>query len=77
MVKLEKINMGGREFHVKTKRIYQKDLTADCWSIQIWGLPYCRTCEYLATEDCGGYRIRKKILSGEYPVHGLPDVGQE
>lgn len=77
MVKLEKINMSCREFPVKTKRIYQKDLTSDCWSIQIWGLPYCRTCEYLATEDCGGYRIRKKILSGEYPVHGLPDVGSE
>jgi len=34
-------------------------------------------CEYLATEECGGQRIRKKILSGKYPVNGLPDVGSE
>jgi hypothetical protein len=71
------MNIGGEEFLVKTKRIYQKDLTSDCWSVQFWGLPYCRTCEYLATEECGGYNIRKKILSGKYPVNGLPDVGAD
>ena len=60
----------------KVKSIYQKDLTPDCWSVQFWGLPYCRTCEYLATEDCGGYGIRKMILTGGYPIHGLPDAGE-
>jgi hypothetical protein len=77
----EKVNIGGTEFLVRTKRIYQKDLTLDCWSVQVWGLPYCsgfgdydQMCEYLATEDCGGYAIRKRILAGEYPVNGLPDV---
>jgi len=30
-------------------------------------------CEYLATEECGGQRIKKKILAGEYPLNGLPD----
>lgn len=77
MTSYEKMNIGGKEFLAKTKRIYQKDLTPDCWSIQIWGLPYCRTCEYLATEDCGGYDVRKKILSSEFPVNGLPDVGKQ
>jgi len=73
----EKTNIGGKEFSVRTKRIHQKDLTPECWSIQVWGLPYCRTCEYLATEDCEGYDVRKKILSSEFPSNGLPDVGPE
>lgn len=75
MLMFEKVRIGGDEFVLKTKRIRQKDLTPDCWSVQAWGLPYCRTCDYLATEDCGGYEIRKRILTGEYPVHGLADVG--
>jgi len=76
--------METEEFSFRVKRIYQKNLTSDCWSIQFWGLPYCsgfgdydQMCEYLATEECGGQQIRKKILSGEYPVNGLPDVGPE
>lgn len=69
---------------VKAKIINQMDLTSDCWSVQIWGLPYCsgfgdpnKKCGYLATDECGGYRIRKMILSGKYPVNGLPDVSPE
>ena len=77
MLMYEKVKIGGEEFIMRTKRIHQKDLTPDCWSIQVWGLPYCRSCEYLATEDCGGYEIRKRILTGEYPVLGLPDIGNE
>lgn len=76
--------MGNEGVSFRAKRIQQKDLTSDCWSVQFWGLPYCsgfgdydQMCEYLATEECGGQRIRKKILSGEYPVNGLPDVGSE
>ena len=71
----------GISFNVK--RIYQKDLTPDCWSVQVWGLPYCsgfgdygQMCEYLASEECGGQGIRKKILAGEYPMNGLPDAGE-
>ena len=59
---------------VKAKRIYQKDLTSDCWPVQFWGLPHCRTCDYLASEDCGGQGIRKNILTGNYPLNGLPDA---
>jgi hypothetical protein len=78
---LEKIRLGGQKFDVKTKRIYQKDLTSDCWPVQVWGLPYCsgfgdyeNMCEFLATDECGDQIIRKRILSGKYPVNGLPNA---
>jgi len=67
-------NLKGRELGVRTKIINSNYLTSECWSIQFWGLPYCRECEYLATEMCGGQRIRKSILAGEYPVDGLSDI---
>jgi hypothetical protein len=60
---------------LKTKIISSSGLTSECWSIQFYGLPYCRKCDYLATEDCGGYGIRKEILNGDYLKDGLPDVG--
>ena len=66
--------MVNEDISFQVKRIYQKDLAKDCWSVQVWGLPHCRRCDYLATEDCGGVRIRKKILSGDYPVDGLLDA---
>lgn len=79
-----KIRHDGMEFGVRTKRIHQSDLTSDCWPVQVWGLPYCSgfgdygcMCEYLATEQCGGQRIRKMIMSGEFPLNGLPDADQE
>jgi hypothetical protein len=31
-------------------------------------------CEYLATEECGGQNIRKKILAGRFPLSDLPDT---
>jgi len=75
------LNIGGQEFIGRVKKIKQKDLTSDCWMVQIWGIDYCSgngnpasACEYLGTEECGGERIRKLILSGEYPKSGLPDV---
>ena len=58
----------------RTKSVYQKDLTSDCWPVQFWGLPYCRTCEHLASEECGGQSIRKNILTGKYPMDGLPNA---
>ncbi len=57
----------------KIKIISSADLTSECWSIQFWGFEHCRECEYLATEDCGGYRLRKDILAGRYPKEGLPN----
>jgi len=69
----------------RVKRIYQKDLTSECWPVQVWGLHYCsgfgceyeRMCEYLATDECGGTRIRKMILTGKFPLSGLPDVHEQ
>lgn len=67
-------NIRDRESRAKTKILSGRYLTSECWSIQFWGLPHCRECEYLATEMCGGLRIRKGILAGEYPLQGLPDI---
>ena len=79
----EKMNIGGKICVARTKSINQKDLTSDCWMVQIWGLPYCsgfgdpvNTCEHLDTDECGGERIRKLMLNGEYPKHGLPDMNK-
>jgi len=63
-----------RESGARTKIISSRYLTSECWSIQFCGLPYCKECDYLATQMCGGQMIRKKILSGEYPADGLPDA---
>ena len=70
----ERPNIGDRGCIVKTKILSSRYLTSDCLSIQFWGLTYCRECSCLATEECGGYRIRKEILAGNYPKGGLPDL---
>jgi len=61
----------------KIKVISSRSLTCECWSIQFFGLPYCRECQYLSTEDCGGYRIRKEILGSKYPKYGLEDISRK
>jgi len=64
-------NSEGESFVVRTKIINSRYLTSECWPVQAWGLPHCIGCEYLATEECGGIRIRKEILRGKYPRSGL------
>jgi hypothetical protein len=59
---------------MKEKIIRQGDLTADCWSIQIWGVSACKDCELKGTKDCGGKSIIKKVKAGEFPKGGLPDA---
>ena len=54
------------------KMISQSDLTADCWSVQAWGLRACRACEIRGTDECGGKAILEKITSGTFPETGLP-----
>jgi len=44
---------------VATKTVKQANLTSECWSVQIWGLDYCNTCQYKNKRDCGGKKIRK------------------
>jgi len=79
----DKVCLSGQEFFVRSKRVNCKHLTSDCWSVQFWGLPYCsgfgdygQMCDYLASDECGGQGIRKRILAGKYPVNGLPDTGE-
>ena len=44
---------------MKVKQVKQANMTAECWSIQIWGKEYCETCEFKDTDECGGKQIRK------------------
>ena len=48
---------------MEVKIMKQSDLTSDCWIIQIWGIEYCKDCEVLNTDECGGQKIRKRILN--------------
>lgn len=71
-------------FAVRSKSVKQASLTSDCWPVQVWGLAYCSgfgdysaMCEYLATDECGGQAIRKRALTGDFPVSGLPDACAE
>ena len=41
------------------RTVKQKNLTAECWLIQIVGRAACETCEVKDTEDCGGQDILK------------------
>ena len=40
----------------------QKDLDSSCWSVQFWGIGYCKACEYRGTDDCGGrHEIKNRL----------------
>jgi hypothetical protein len=41
------------------KTVKQSLLSAECWSVQAWGLSQCETCDLKDTRDCGGKKIRK------------------
>jgi len=49
--------LGGEK--MEERMIRQKDLTAECWSVQVWGSDYCNTCEFKDADECGGKNIRK------------------
>jgi len=48
---------------MKTRTINQSNLSSECWMIQIWGLDYCKTCQYNNTKECGGKNIQKTGLN--------------
>lgn len=53
----------------------QSHLTRECWSIQIWGLMSCKSCEAFGTRECGGKKILK---SGKNSLgYVIPLGGQE
>ena len=41
------------------REVSQKELTSECWLVQMRGLEGCNTCEFVDTDECGGKRIRK------------------
>ena len=58
---------------MKMKTIKQLGLSSECFSVQIWGLEHCKTCEYRDTDECGGKNIRdtKKNENGKnIPLNG-------
>lgn len=64
---------GGQVVEVRSKVVKQGGLSSECWPVQVWGISYCTTCEFLDTEECGGVSIREAIKRGEFPEDGLPD----
>jgi len=60
----------------KVKVIPLSELTSDCWMVQFWGLPACRTCDAWQTPECGGQDIRESIFigNGRVGIDGLPDA---
>ena len=39
------------------KQVKQRDLSAECWLVQMYGTSYCPTCSEYGREDCGGKEI--------------------
>jgi hypothetical protein len=54
-----------------SKKVEQSKLTADCWSVQVWGLLACVGCELENKPDCGGKVILMRIRKGRFPVTGI------
>ena len=48
--------------NLKVKTMKQSELTSECWLIQMWGINQCKTCEAFNTDECGGQKIREKLL---------------
>ena len=44
---------------ITVKTVSQKNLSSECWMVQIWGFEKCKTCELKDTPECGGQNIRK------------------
>jgi hypothetical protein len=44
---------------MEAKIVKQSQMTGECWSVQIWGLKYCETCEFKGKRNCGGKNIIK------------------
>ena len=46
-----------KAFQIAT--VNQAKMSLECLFIQVWGIDYCKTCEYRDTLDCGGKNILK------------------
>lgn len=47
------------------RQVKQKNLTSECWFVQMWGLDQCETCEVKDTPDCGGKEIRETLKNSQ------------
>lgn len=54
--------------------INQKELTGECWLVQMQGITACETCEFADTRNCGGSVIREtgKNRKGHEVPLGIP-----
>ena len=60
---------------MKTYIVPANKLTSECWMVQIAGLLACKDCEFRDTAECGGKRIRARLLQ---PSLGLyKPIGKE
>lgn len=56
------------------KTVKQRDLTGECWMVQMHGTEYCTTCEVRGKPDCGGKDILRKGVNEkgiEVDAHGM------
>ncbi len=59
----ELCDCGNEPEEPKVKMVNQKDLSAECMMVQIWGIEKCKSCEFVNTKDCGGKKIRKSGMN--------------
>lgn len=61
---------------MKTRQLDQRQLSDECWGIQMWGTEECSRCCYLNTKDCGGKNIRKTGKNNKGFAIGAKGLGQ-
>lgn len=49
----------GNLIESNSRTVQQSRLSAECWSIQVWGKETCETCGFKNRKECGGKNIRK------------------
>jgi len=59
---------------MKMRKIPQKQLSSECWFVQMRGLSECDTCPLKDTDECGGENIRK---TGKNSLGYTVPVGEE
>jgi hypothetical protein len=65
MIVSQGIVKNGQLETVESMNINQSGLTADCWSIQFYGLKACKKCESKGKKTCGGKNIIKQLKDKE------------
>lgn len=55
------------------KMVDQKQMSGECFYIQVWGPDYCKDCDYQDHDECGGWdilRTGKNSLGHKVPLKG-------